>query len=245
MIMKNITDIIKSIDSNFPNFPNVNPTLIYNEGWMTRLLVKQSMIEKTKLKGLDFGKISKWTSEALISSPFVKAGQYREGYTRVDMALGDFVVNYIKSGKIIISERAKIFGIIEAKMGSNLSKGTKYFKDYNQASRSLACICSQTYDKKNCEIFFIVVAPQIKLEKHKIDNQIDLQNMIQQIRNRFKIYSVSYQAQQNMDLLLSKAETCSVKSWSYEEWIDAIVDPNSKELLSVFYEKAKKWNKIK
>ena len=54
MIMKNITDVIKSI---YSVFNHVNPTVIYNEGWMTRLLVNQSMKEKTKLNGVDFGKI--------------------------------------------------------------------------------------------------------------------------------------------------------------------------------------------
>ncbi len=241
MIMKNITDVIKSI---YSVFNHVNPTVIYNEGWMTRLLVNQSMKEKTKLNGVDFGKISKWTSEALISSPFIQADQHREGYTHADIALGDFDVDYNKNGKIIISENAKIFGIIEAKMGSNLSKGTKHFSDYNQASRSLACMSSQTYDK-NCEIYFIVVAPQMILVKHKIDKQIDLNNMIQQIRERFKEYSDSFKSAQNMDLILSKAGTCSVKSWSYEEWINAIVNPDSKKFLSDFYDKAKECNRIK
>ena len=241
MIMQNIIDIIKSIDS---DFPNVNPTEIYNEGWMTRLLINQSIKEKTKLNGLDFSKISNWTSEALISSPFVQAYQHREGYTHADMALGDFAVDYEKRGEIIISDSAKIFGIIEAKMGSDLSKGTKHFSDYNQASRNLACISSQTYDK-NCEIFFIVVAPQIKLVEHEIDKQIDLQSMIHQIKERFKEYSDSFKSAQNMDLILSKAETCTVKAWSYEEWIKAIVSSDSKEFLSDFYRKAKKWNRIR
>jgi len=240
--MKHISDIIKSIDS---DFPNVNPTNIYNEGWMTRLLISQSLKEKTKLKGFDFSKISNWTSEALISSPFIKADQYPEGHTHADIALGDFNVDFEKSGKIFIPDNAKIFGIIEAKMGSILSKGTKHFKDYNQASRNLACISSQTYNNKECEIFFIVVAPEIILLKNKIEKQIDLQNMIVQIKERFREYSDSFKLSRNMDSIISKAETCTVKSWSYEDWIDAIENPDSKEYLSSFYGKAKKWNRIK
>jgi hypothetical protein len=37
------------------------------------------------------------------------------------MALGDFSVDYIKRGEIIIDEDARNFGIIEAKMGSDLT----------------------------------------------------------------------------------------------------------------------------
>ena len=241
MNMQSIIEIIKSIDT---DFPNVNPTELYNEGWMTRLLTSQSFNEKTKLEGLDFGKIINWTSEALISSPFVKAVESREGYTHADIALGDFKVDYEKRGEIIILDKAKIFGIIEAKMGSNLSKGTKHFSDYNQASRNLACICSQTYNKE-CEIFFIVVAPHKQLLKHKIEKQINLQFMIQQIKERFKNYLESFKSSQNMNLILSKAETCVVRALSYEEWIEAIVNSDSKDFIKDFYMKAKKWNRIK
>jgi hypothetical protein len=240
--MQNIIDIINSIDS---EFSNINPTLIYNEGWMTRLLVRQSLKEKIKLKSLNFGDISNWTSEALISSPFIKAKTYREGYTHADIALGDFNVNYENRGEIIISDNAKIFGIIEAKMGSDLSKKTANTINYNQASRNLACIASKTYNKKDCSIFFSVVAPEVKLKEYKIDIQIDLKTMIQEIKYRFNPYENDFKSSQNMDSLIYKAETCDVWAMSYEEWIDCLANSEEKEYLIDFYEKAKKWNRIK
>ena len=239
--MKGIEEIISSIDS---NFPNINPTVIYNEGWMSRLLVKQSLIEKSKVKGLDFSKISNWTSEALISSPFVQANTHREGYTHADIALGDFVVEFNRRGDININDDANIFGIIEAKMGSNLSQGTTHIKSYNQATRNLACISSQTYNN-NCQIFFFVVAPKSILIKHRIAEQIELKNMIQQIENRYSIYLDDSISKLNMDLIIAKAQSCLIQSLSYEEWIDAIISPEPKEFLQDFYNKAKKWNRIK
>lgn len=239
MPKQDIIDIISSIDS---NFPNVNPTQIYNEGWMTRLLVRQSMKEKTKLDGFDFGNISNWTSEALISSPFIKAYQKREGYTHADIAFGDFSIDYQNRGEVVIEKEAKLFGIIEAKMGSKLSKGTKHCSDYNQGSRNLACISSKTYDS-TCEIFFIVVAPDQKLIK--IREQIDLQNMLRQIENRFLEYNDGFKSTQNMDLLFSKARQCKIMAWSYEDWIAAVEDPVAKVKLHSFYEETKKWNRIK
>lgn len=242
--MENIIAIINSIDS---EFPNINPTLIYNEGWMTRLLVRQSLKEKIKLKSLNFGEISNWTSEALISSPFIKAKTYREGYTHADIALGDFNVNYENRGEIIIPDNAKIFGIIEAKMGSDLSKKTANTINYNQASRNLACIASKTYNKKECSIFFSVVAPEVKLKEYKIDIQIDLKNMIKEIKDRFNLYEYEndFKNSQNMDSLIDKAETCDVWAMSYEEWIDYLANSEAKEYLIDFYKKAKKWNRIK
>lgn len=238
--MKSIIDIISTIDT---GFPNINPTIIYNEGWMSRLLVNQSLKERTQLKGIDFGEIVHWTSEALIASPFTSAETFREGYTHADIALGDFEVDYVKRGEISIPNSANIFGIIEAKMGSNLSQGTTHFKNYNQASRNLACICSQTFGI-DCKIFFVVVAPKIKLINHAIAKQIELDYMIQQILNRFGVYSDRFKSEHHMEQIIEKARTCYVLSISYEEWIEAIIDSEAKGFIMNFYDKAKKWNRI-
>ena len=238
--MEDITEIIKSIDS---DHSRLNPTEIYNEGWMTRILVNNSIRYRIKIKGLDFGKIENWTSEALISSPFIRADFDREGYTHADIALGNFSVNYETRGEIVIPDNAKIFGIIEAKMGSNLSQGTKHASEYNQASRTLACIASQTHNS-SCDIFFAVVGPKTILDKYRIDKQIDLQHMIKQIENRFSPYSDDFRKKQEMQSIITKARGCKVFLVSYEEWIDEFEDGEVKELLTGFYEKSKKWNRI-
>lgn len=154
--MDDIVEIINSIET---DKPNINPTEIYNEDWMTRILVKKSIESKLKIKNIDFSRIRNWTSEALISSPFIQAPNHKEGYTHVDMALGDFIVNYDKRGQIIINKDAEIFGILEAKMKSNLSQVTKYVENYNQASRNIVCIANNTL-MSNCLIYFGVVGPQ-------------------------------------------------------------------------------------
>ncbi len=238
--MKELVRIIDSIDN---GLPNINPTIIYNEGWMIRLLVQQSIIEKTVISGIDFSQISHWTSEALISSPFIKAPNYREGYTHADIALGDFSVDYSKRGEIRILDDARVFGIIEAKMGSNLSKGTTHVKNYSQASRNLACIAHNAFNK-TCKTFFAVVAPEAKLDKHQIERQIELENLIQQIKDRFSLYPKEFRDRQNMDMIISKAESSTVNCFSFETWIECIKDQKSKDFLRGFYEKALSWNRI-
>lgn len=236
--MKPIIDIIKSIDG---NQPNVNPTEIYNEGWMTRLLVYHSIQEKLTLHGIDFGKIKNWTSEALISSPFIHAKVNREGYTHADMALGDFKVDYEKEGKIHIPDTAKKFGIIEAKMGSNLSPGTTHAENYNQASRNLACIAQNTYNKK-CETFFIVVAPYKKLKDHDIDGQIN--KWEEEIKARFAQYDIGDEIRKNENKIIAKIKNMTICSMSYEDWIKAFQDNECQNALWDFYKKCDKWNKL-
>jgi hypothetical protein len=52
-ILKFFEHILNSVDNGDDHsVPNVNPTEIFNEGWMTRLLVYQSIKEKLIIDGL-------------------------------------------------------------------------------------------------------------------------------------------------------------------------------------------------
>ncbi len=238
--MEAILNIIKSIDA---DNAQINPTEIYNEGWMTRILTYYSIQEKLNIGEVDFSRVNNWSSEALISSPFVYAKEYREGYTHADMALGDFKVEYEKRGKIIIQDTANLFGIIEAKMGSNLTQGTTKVERYNQASRNVACIAYNTLNI-DCEIFFGVVGPKTKLDKHDILNQIDPDFIYMQIEDRFNMYSDEFQRSNNMPEMLKRVRQCKTWMITYEQWIDKFKNKEINAELSEFYNKALKYNKI-
>lgn len=234
-----IAQVISSISSQ----PRLNPTAIYNEGWMTRLLVYRSIEQKLVINRIDFGNLKNWTSEGLISSPFVFARTKREGYTHADMALGDFSIKYEERGEITVEKDARFFGIIEAKMGSNLSQGTTTVRDkYNQASRNVACIATQTHDK-NCTIFFGVVAPADMLLKHDIDAQLKL--IEKQILDRFALYdNLDKEVIKHREAIMTKVKGCNIWSFSYEEWIDSFTDPQTHQELSAFYKECRKWNRL-
>lgn len=220
----------------------INPTIIYNEGWMIRLLVIESMIEKLKVKGLDFGILAtkNWSSEALISSPFVKKGIInREGYTHADIIIGDFDINYDKRGEAKINDNSEILGVIEAKMGSNLSQKTTNAENYNQASRSVCCLSHIAKNNPNCELFFIVVAPKTIISRYEIEKQIDRENILNQINQRFTHSNIEYPPKTK-----HQVEKCNVLVINYEEWIDEISNNEVKSLLKVFYENCLKHNKI-
>lgn len=220
---------------------NINPTIIYNEGWMIRLLVIESMNQKLILNGIDFEKLKskKWSSEALISSPFIKAEKgKREGYTHADIILGDFDVKYEDRGEIKLNDSPKILGIIEAKMRNNLSQKTKNAKNYNQASRSVCCLSHVAEGATKCELFFIVAAPQRTISNNK---QIDKEVIKEQIKERFE-YSPNSNDYQKIE---NQVQSCKVFSISYENWIDNFKDNDIKEKLKGFYENCKTYNKIK
>jgi hypothetical protein len=243
----NIMTTVKLLKALFENFSSsiinpINPTVIYNEGWMTRLLVDISIREEITLKGINFGEIKNWTSEALIGSPFIDKDtpKNKEGYTHPDIILGDFDINYSNSGEITVNQTAQVLGIIEAKMGSNLSKDTKNAGDYNQASRNICCLASQV--PNGCEIFFMVVAPKEIIEKHSINTQIELATVETQIKNRF-----STSEKEVDEKILDKVKACIISAISYEEWIDELKKRGDKEIkdIELFYNKCKAHNKIK
>ncbi|MBB3695935.1 hypothetical protein KMW28_12885 [Flammeovirga yaeyamensis] len=240
--MKNLlhlfTSSINSISTK-SSIPFINPTEIYNEGWMTRFLVHYSMQENLNIEGLiDFGKIKNATSEGLISSPFINAEKNREGYTHADMALGDFKIDYETRGEIRVEEEASIFGIIEAKMKSNLSKGTTNASNYNQASRNIACIVHNCIDLETNN-FFIVTAPKSMAIHHKIKDKLDKEVIKSQIRNRFQISEVKEDT-----ILLDRVDRCNIGILTYEDWIDQFEEGDLKEELNGFYDECLKWNRL-
>lgn len=221
----------------------INPTIIYNEGWMIRLLVIESMIEKLKINKVDFGLLARknWSSEALITSPFVETKENREGYTHADIILGDFSVNYNERGDVKLNDSPDVLGIIEAKMGSNLSQGTSNAKNiYNQASRNICCLSYVTRRNPNCKLFFIIVAPKATIDKHEIERQVKRENILKQIEKRFQHSKETYMLE-----IKNQVEKCKLVIISYKDWINELSNSEVQTMLGDFYKKCLKFNKIK
>lgn len=232
----------------------INPTIIYNEGWLLRILVSYSMDLELCFKGLNFKKSYNWTSEGLLSSPFVdvKAGALknkgeairREGYTHVDAAIGDFEIKYNDSARIRLKPIANYFAVIEAKLKSNLSRETSNAKDYNQATRNIICIASNVIESK-CDSSFIIVAPETTIKKHKIESQIEKETIMMQAKDRFDYYNDEFKKNKKYGLIVDKIRTMNIQLITFEEWIDILPSSETKDKIDKFYKECLKWNKIK
>jgi hypothetical protein len=235
-----ILDIISSVHK---EQPNLNPTEIYNEGWMTRLLIYHSQKEKLILHEIPFSSLSNWTSEGLISSPFVNADSIREGYTHADITLGDFSIDFNNRGQVYVNEDAELFGIIEAKMGSPLGAGTTNAPNYNQASRNIACIAYNTIGT-NISSFFGVVAPEATIKKHQIESKLNKDFYYGQIEDRFKMYDKNNAIWEFSEGVLRRALAIRTFVFSFEEWIEALTGKDCHYELEDFYSQCLKWNNI-
>jgi len=225
---------------------NICPTILYNEGWMTRLLVEVSIQAQPNISAIDFGSIRHWYSEGLLSSPFLarsRRDQLAEGYTHADMALGDFHVDSSNRGDISIQGTDGIFGVIEAKMGSQLSAGTKNAPDYDQASRNLACIAFNTLSTKH-RIFFAVAAPQTKIDEYGIENTINVTVMVNKIAQRFEMYDRDSNIYALRERVIDRARACTCFALSYESWIAALADHETHQYLDQFRKHCYAFNRI-
>lgn len=226
---------------------SLNPTLIFNEGWMTRQLVQISIQQKLVIKEVDFGAIGNWCTEGLLASPFLalsRSDSHAEGYTHADLICGDVTYNFDNSGEVKLLNGAATFGVIEAKMKSNLSQKVSKATDYNQASRNLACMAMQMADvKSDVFAFFGVSAPASMIEFHELEKQISLKETQRQISNRFDKLPEGDPRKENRDTILKKAATIRTFVVSYEDWIDQILG-EEKLQLQQFYRDCLRFNSV-
>ncbi|MDR0961232.1 MAG: hypothetical protein LBM62_01540 [Mediterranea sp.] len=241
---KNIIDeSINKLNSLNEKF-KANPTIIYNEGWMVRILVAQSMetgitIISSDGKSLDFKCLQgkNWTSEAQIDSPFVGTRIKKERHTRPDIIIGDFDVNWKVGTDILRKSDAQILGIIEAKMNSSLDKGTTYAKEYNQASRNVCCLLHK--NNNQCDTFFVVVAPENRIKKINFPTG-GIKDIKKEIEARYVTSKLDIDKE-----LTERIDSCNIFCISYEDWIKELEKAEVDiTLLNEFYQSCLEHNNI-
>jgi hypothetical protein len=163
-----ILEILASAES---SAPNIGPTVLYNEGWLLRLLLH------TAARGVDclpfrFAPGARWFSEALLHSPFLprhRGDPEGESRTHADGLVGHFHFDQTKSGAVLDAD-ADQFIVCEAKIFSGLSKGTTRAPGYDQAARTIACMASMLTETGGSgdamkSLGFYVFAPQQQFDR--------------------------------------------------------------------------------
>ncbi len=122
-------------------------TLIFNEGWLLRGVIQewQRCTQPARFPFLPFPEEIVVYSEAQLYTPFkarFQGGNQAEGHTHVDGIVGDFQI-VGKSG-VVLNRDCRLskpyLTVFEAKMYSALAKGVKWAPDYDQVSRTVACM---------------------------------------------------------------------------------------------------------
>lgn len=233
-------------------------TEIFNEGWMLRLVL--DCLQTLNIQGhpLAFLKRSRWFSEALLSSPFrprIKQDPLGEGFTNADAVIGHFDFRGSTKTGLSLGPDAKQFVVLEAKMFSNLSSGTKNAPLYNQAARNVACMASaiaksgQTLSSLE-SVGFFVIAPGLSIRGQwstNLEMCLDPSSIHSVVRERIAAYSNAQRKEDTelrewekdyfLPLMLRLTDEKRIAVLSWETIIDEIsaADPSCGLELSQFY----------
>lgn len=121
-----------------------NPTLIFNEGWLLRAVLRQWKLApgRSRLPFLPFPTDATFYSEGQLYSPFKprqRGDKLAEAHTHVDGIVGDFSIGTTKSG-IEVHADCRYLTAFEAKLYSRIASGIRHASDYDQVSRTVACV---------------------------------------------------------------------------------------------------------
>jgi hypothetical protein len=225
-------------------------TLLYNEGWMLRLLLDAG--ERGLLPGFMPPGVN-WFSEGQLRTPFGQRGSgTSESNTRADGVFGDFKpVSGTRSG-IDLKPDARCFVVLEAKLYAPLTAGTKNSPGYDQVARTIACMANtlhrvgRTPDTFDDLRFGLLVPaetindagfPELNADsiRLKIDariNQIGASHHFQQWRDGWAWPLVER---------LERANCFQPISW--ESMIERLTQKSDRAELTEFYESCKRYNR--
>jgi len=197
--IERISKLLESAHTDAAVFP---PTILYNEGWMLRIVLSLQS-EGIKCLPINFQPGAKWFSEALIDSPFLprfRGAPLAEGLTHLDGAIGHFDIRPGTKTGIVLRTDSTQFVAIEAKMFSPLSKGTKNAPNYDQAARIVACIAWEISNLSrtprrlaSAEEFeslgFYVIAPREQIREDVFSSQVSKSSIKRKVEHRIDAYS--------------------------------------------------------
>lgn len=171
------------------------PAILFNEGWMLRLVLAA---HERGINCLPFPFLpgSSWYSDARIPSKFLRRSRgdrLAEAWTHADGIVGRFeFVGGTKAG-IRLSPDARQLVVIEAKMFSPLSPGTKNLPLYDQVTRTVACMATLVGDcGKPIESYeslgFYVLAPREQIMAGAFTKELDMEKINGKVESRIELY---------------------------------------------------------
>jgi hypothetical protein len=253
--LNTINLILARCESEMSSLP---PTVLYNEGWMLRLLLEWFSQRPASGHPLDFTKGSIWYSEALIPSAFLplkRGDQFAESWTHADGVIGHFKIGKNRDTDLTLLPDATTIKVLEAKMLSRLSKGIKHAPYYNQAARNIACIAEilRRADKSPVSMLsvsFYVIAPKFQIDRGFFSAELSKESMKGIVEKRVNEHDTEHKTDKIkwfQDWFVPTLEKTDIQAISWEEILSYLNDKDSVigNELSLFYDKCLQYNRFK
>ena len=248
MIPEGLHALIDGAGSRTPNFP---PTLVFNEGWMLRLILSWFASHAVPGHSLAFQPDATWFSEALLPSPFLR--RYRsdnraEAHTHADGVIGHVSVGASAKADTSLLPNAFQLVVTEAKMFSPLSAGTRNAPGYDQAARSVACIAEMLsragrHPSQLQSLGFFVLAPEAQIRDAGLSAKLEKDSITQAVRSRAAPYGTELDSWLS-DWFLPTLAQVQIGPLSWEQMIADISphDPQASQSLLGFYRQCLTYN---
>ena len=237
-----LTELISSFD---PSNPHFRHTELYNESWLLKLVLHQASSIPESAFPLGFLPVSTWFSEGLLPTAFKARFQgdpLSESRTNADGVIGHIRIGAKAKADLELEPHATQFTVVEAKVGSPLSKGTSNARYFDQAARNVACMAEviaragkepSRFDR----LEFIVLAPEYSIEKGTFSEEMSRSSIEGKVRKRVDAYNGELDRwfEKSFAPLMGVIE---LRSLSWEDAIEWIREqkPGVTEQLSEYYD---------
>ena len=240
--------LLKSLNIEHPSFP---PTLLFNEGWLLRIIVDWFSRNPVDDPVLGFSPESTWFSEALLPTPFkalFKGDLHAEARTHADGVIGYILVG--EQGKVDLSlaPKASQLVVLEAKIGSPLAAGIKAAPTYDQAARTVACMAevlrlANRPAARMSNLGYYVLAPKEKIEAGMFEEALDHPGILGKVEAR-AAGNEDKMKDWLSDRFAPLMDSIRIGALSWEVIIQRIADQDrgSAEAIAYFYERCLKFS---
>ena len=163
---------------------------------MLRLILDWAQQHARGSHPLAFLPDARWYSEALLRPPFLarrRSDKLAETWTNADGIVGHFNVGGTSKGGLTLRDGATQLVVVEAKMSSKLSSGTKNAPGYNQAARTVACV-AETLKHADIEplqmerLAFFVAAPLEQIDSGVFGDIVTKESIRKRVQDRVDGY---------------------------------------------------------
>ena len=176
-----------------PNFP---PTLLYNEGWLGRLVMQWFSAHPVPDHPLHFPPGAKWFSEALLPSAFRprrRGDPLGESRTHADGVIGHFRIGEVGKADLSLAPEGTQLVVVEAKLMAPLAAGVGRVPDYDQAARNVACLVELLSRAKRSAaemraLRFCVLAPAGKIRINNFEQLMTAESIGAKVAARVSAY---------------------------------------------------------
>lgn len=226
--MNPLLDLLRSFNPENPSFP---PTLLYNEGWLLRLVLHWCSTNQLGEFPLGFSSGARWFSEAILPSRFrprYQGDPLSESRTHADGAIGHLEIGKKGKSDLELASGATQFVILEAKINSPLSSGTKNAPYYDQAARNVACIVealrlANRLPADTSRLGFYVLAPEKSIQSGSFETEMERSSIRYKVRRRVSEYGGELDMWYS-DWFESSMNYMSIGMLSWEQILERIGD---------------------